>query len=218
MTRPPDAEAARRAYAAHAAGYDASAERTMALRRATIGRLALGPGDAVLDVACGTGLSFPILRQAVGDSGRVHGVELSAPMAALARARIDGHRWGNVAVDVGDMAGAALPGPFDAVLFNFTHDVLRTPGALDNVFAACRPGARVAVSGSKLLPWWLAPFNGWVRRANAPYMTTFDGLDEPWRPLERYVPRLRRVSALWGAAYVGWGRYEPPASRPGVRA
>jgi hypothetical protein len=26
--------------------------------------------------------------------------------------------------------------------------VLRTPGALEGIFAACRPGARVAVAGS----------------------------------------------------------------------
>ena len=204
----PDAGRARREYALHAAGDDRSAARPMPLRRRTIERLRLGPGDAVLDVACGTGLSFPMLRQAVGASGRVHGVELSPEMAALARARVAGHGWRNATLDVGDMASSPLPGPFDAVLFHFTHDVLRTPGALDHIFGACRPGARVAVAGSKLLPWWLAPLNVWVRRNNAPYMTTFDGLEAPWRPLERFVPRLARESALWGAAYVGWGRYE----------
>jgi len=83
--------------------------------------------------------------------------------------------------------------------------VLQSPRALANIFAACRPGARVAVAGSKLLPWWLAPFNGYVRRNNAPYMTTFDGLDRPWLHLERFVPGLTRRSALLGAGYLGWG-------------
>jgi hypothetical protein len=44
-----------------------------------------------------------------------------------------------------------------------------------------------------------------VRRINAPYMTTFDGLERPWAPLERFVPDLRRESALGGIAYLGWG-------------
>lgn len=201
----PDPARAREAYAAHADGYDASAARTMPLRRRTIATLALAEGDAVLDVACGTGLSFPLLRAAVGAAGRVVGVELSPEMAALARARVEAARWNNVEVVVGDMASAAWEGPFDAVLFNFTHDVLRTPAALDRIFASCRPGARVAVAGSKLLPWWLAPLNGWVRRNNAPYMTTQAGLDRPWSPLERYVRDLRRRPALGGAAYYAWG-------------
>ena len=201
----PDPDRARVEYAAHAPGYDASAQRTMAVRLRTIAKLGLAPGDAVLDVACGTGLSFAPIVAAIGPAGRLTGVELSPEMAALARDRVARQGWSNVRVDVSDMASARLDGPYDAVLFHFTHDVLRTPGALDAIFAACKAGARVAVAGSKLLPWWLAPLNGWVRRINAPYMTTFDGLERPWAPLLRYVPDLRRESALGGIAYVGWG-------------
>jgi hypothetical protein len=112
------------------------------------------------------------------------------------------------------MASAAWEGPFDAVLFNFTHDVLRTPGALERIFASCRPGARVAVAGSKLLPWWLAPLNGWVRRNNAPYMTTQAGLDRPWSPLQRFVPDLKRRPALGGAAYYAWGKVGSQGAGP----
>ncbi|MCK7501801.1 MAG: hypothetical protein MZW92_76250 [Comamonadaceae bacterium] len=41
----PDPRRALDLYRAHAAGYDASAERTMPLRRRTVARLALRPGD-----------------------------------------------------------------------------------------------------------------------------------------------------------------------------
>src|SRR5688572_30984179 len=70
-------------YRRHAAGYDASARHTMALREKVVGLLGLVPGDTVLDVACGTGLSLPLLRGAVGPSGRVIGVEVSPDMLAL---------------------------------------------------------------------------------------------------------------------------------------
>ena len=62
----PDLALAVAKYRTHAAGYDATAQRTMAMRRRVVGMLGLRPGDTVLDVACGTGLSLPLLRQAVG--------------------------------------------------------------------------------------------------------------------------------------------------------
>ncbi len=183
----------------------------MRLRRRTIAALDLVPGDAVLDVACGTGLSFPLLVAGVGATGRVTGVELSADMARRARERIAQAGWANVTLIESAVEETRLTGAFDAVLFNFTHDVLQSPAALARLFAAAKPVARVAVSGSKLLPWWLAPVNAIVRRINAPYVTTFAGMRRPWRYLIEYVPDLRIRAALWGAGYVAQGRY---ASRP----
>ncbi|HEX5862915.1 MAG TPA: methyltransferase domain-containing protein, partial [Casimicrobiaceae bacterium] len=137
----------------HAEGYDASAARTMRLRRRTIAALGLRRGDAVLDVACGTGLSFPLLVAAVGREGRVTGgVELSPDMAQRGRERIARAGWSNVTLIEAAAENAPLGGPFDALLFNFTHDVLQAPAALAHLFAAAAPGARVAASGSKLLP------------------------------------------------------------------
>jgi demethylmenaquinone methyltransferase/2-methoxy-6-polyprenyl-1,4-benzoquinol methylase len=205
----PDPQRAIERYRVHAEGYDASAARTMGLRRRTIGALELSPGEAVLDVACGTGLSFALLVAAVGREGRVIGVELSPDMARLARDRIAGAGWVNVTLIEAAAEDAAFGGPFDAVLFNFTHDVLQSPRALARIFAATKPDARVAVSGSKFLPWWLAPVNAVMRRMNEPYVTTLAGMSTPWRYLIEYVPDLRVRFALWGAAYSASGRYRP---------
>ena len=208
----PDAQRALARYREHASTYDASALRTLPLRYRTIWNLALREGDAVLDVACGTGLSFAPLLEAVGATGTLVGVELSPEMAALAQARIDRARWPNARLQVARMEDADLrSGPrFDAVAFNFTHDVLQSDAALANIFGACKPGARVAVAGSKLLPWYLAPFNVYVRWNNAPYMTTQRNLDRPWRALARYVPDLSITRAMWGACYLAAGTYTKP--------
>lgn len=206
----PDPQRALARYREHAAGYDTSALRTLPLRYRTIWNLALQPGDAVLDVACGTGLSFALLEEAIGPDGRLVGVELSPEMAALGQARIDRAGWRNAELLVARMESADLApprGPFDAVAFNFTHDVLQSEAALANIFAGCKPGARIAVAGSKLLPWYLAPFNAYVRWNNAPYMTTQQGLGKPWRLLELYVPDLAITPALFGACYLAKGRY-----------
>ena len=201
----PDPQLAIARYRAHAPGYDASAARTMALRRRTVARLALRPGQTVLDVACGTGLSFPLLQGGVGESGRIVGVELSPDMLGLARERCAREGWRNVTLIESAMEDAQIPGPVDAILFNFTHDVLRSPRALERIFAAARPGARVAVAGMKLAPWWMAPANVLVRAQARPYMTTFEGLARPWDLLERHLAGFERASVLFGTGYIGWG-------------
>lgn len=207
----PDPQQALAQYRRHAAGYDASARRTMALRARNVANLQLAPGDVVLDVACGTGLSLPLLVAGVGSAGRVTGVELSPAMAARARARIAAAGWDHVTLLTGAMEAAAFAplGPYDAIHCNFTHDVLQSEAAIARIVAACKPGARIAVAGSKLLPAWLAPFNAYVRWNNAPYLTTQRNLDRPWRVLERFVSDMRVESALWGAGYLLTARVRP---------
>ena len=83
-------------YRSKAAGYDASAEFTMPLRRRTIALLKLQPGQTVLDVGAGTGLSYALLRDAVGDTGRVLAFEQSPEMFALAHRRVQAERWAKI--------------------------------------------------------------------------------------------------------------------------
>jgi demethylmenaquinone methyltransferase/2-methoxy-6-polyprenyl-1,4-benzoquinol methylase len=201
----PDPQLALARYRAHAPGYDASAARTMPLRRRTVAKLGLEPGQTVLDVACGTGLSFALLQTGVGAAGRIVGVELSPDMIALARARCVQARWDNVTLVESAVQTADIPGPVDAILFNYAHDVLRSPEALARVFAGARPGARVAVAGMKLAPWWLAPLNLVVRAQARPYMTTFEGLRRPWDLLVAHLASFDWEPVLLGTGYIGWG-------------
>ena len=113
-------------YRDKAAGYDASAEFTMPLRRRTVALLQLQPGQTVLDVGAGTGLSYPLLRDGVGPTGRVLAFEQCPEMFEVARLRVQREGW----TDVWHINQAAetvvLPQPADAVLFNYTHDICRT--------------------------------------------------------------------------------------------
>ncbi len=192
-------------YRRHAAGYDASAARTEPLRRRTIAKLALRPGDAVLDVGCGTGLSFPLIAEAIGPAGRLIGIEQSPEMIALARRRLAAGGWPNATLIEAPVEDAAIPGPVTAVLLNFVHDVLQSPAALERIFAAAAPGARVACQGMKLFPWWAAPANLLVLAKARPYMTSYANLARPWLTLQRYVPRLERETTMLGMGYIVWG-------------
>ncbi len=149
-----------------AAGYDASANFTMPLRLRTIGLLALRPGDVVLDVGAGTGLSFAPLLAAVGERGRVLAFEHSPEMCAQAEARIQREGWGDrVWLQCTSAEAVRLPQACDAALFNYVHDISRTPQAVDNVMRQLEAGARIADAGMKFFPWWTGPPNllAWLK-------------------------------------------------------
>jgi ubiquinone/menaquinone biosynthesis C-methylase UbiE len=202
----PDPRRAIEKYRRRAAGYDASARRTMEIRRQAAAWLALVPGDRVLDVACGTGLSFGLLADAVGPGGRVVGVEVSPEMMAQARARVLREQLAQVDLVESSLEDALLDEPFDAVLFHYTHDVLQSPRALANIFAHVTPGARVAVAGIKHPPLWLFPARLYRLLKARPYVTTFGGLDRPWALLEGYLEGIEVQPTMFGTNYLARGR------------
>lgn len=210
----PNSKLALRRYRRLAATYDTSARREMPRRLRCIDKLALTPGDVVLDVGCGTGLSFPALRERVGAEGRVVGVELSPEMAKIALGRVRAAGWTNVAVIVADLSRIELgPTMFDALLFHYTHDLLQSESALANVFARANPGARVAVAGLKKTHPLLFPLNWSVLWRGWRYRTTEAGLREPWRFLIRWVPDFRWERYLLDTAYIGWGTVRPDQAK-----
>ena len=88
MTPGPDRRAALEQYRRRAAVYDFELALFEPLRREAVARLALQPGETVVDLGCGTGLSLPLLRAAVGATGHVVGIEQSPDMLARARRRV----------------------------------------------------------------------------------------------------------------------------------
>lgn len=205
--RHPDPRKSIESYRGLAPVYDRSCRRMMPVREKVIALLRLRPGDTVLDVASGTGLSFGYLVAAVGPAGRVIAIEHSPDMMEIGRERVRSHGWENVILLEGDAAEAAIPGPVDAVLFHFTHDVLQSQQALENIFSVTRLGARIGVAGAKFGSWWLAPLNFWAMFRARKYLTTFAHLDAPWHLLAQYVPALAIEPRLFGTAYVAHGTY-----------
>jgi ubiquinone/menaquinone biosynthesis C-methylase UbiE len=202
---PPRPQDAVRKYRSLASGYDRWIGVSERYRRAAIERLRLERGQSVLDVACGTGASFPLLEERIGPEGRIVGVDLSPDMLRIARERAEagGHR--NVTLIESPVEDASLPHELDAALISLAHDVLQSRAALENVFASLRPGARVATFGGKWAPRWRAPVNLVTWLIARRYVTTFEGFDRPWRHLGELAADLEVEEVALGAGYVAWG-------------
>lgn len=74
-------------------GNVASHGEWQALRQSTADLARLQPGEAALDVGCGTGTLALLAKQRVGNTGRVCGIDPSPGMIARARRKAARNAW-----------------------------------------------------------------------------------------------------------------------------
>lgn len=149
-----------------------------------IARLALRPGESVLDVACGTGnLAIPAARA----GACVTGIDIAPNLIAQARleARIAGCV---VAFEVGD--AEALPyveDQFDTTVSMFGVMFAHRPErAVGELLRVTRPGGRVAMAN-----WTPDGFAGQMLRAHAALVPLPSGVPSPLEWGEEDVVRAR---------------------------
>ena len=101
--------------------YPAPGYPQRAQRRRAVQALGLRAGDNVIDIACGTGLNFPLIEEVIGPDGRIVGVDLTDAMLAHAQDRIETNGWSNISLVQADAADFDFPGgtlPAGKVTFN----------------------------------------------------------------------------------------------------
>jgi phosphatidylethanolamine/phosphatidyl-N-methylethanolamine N-methyltransferase len=112
-------------------------------REAAIAALGISPGDRVLEVGTGTGLTAPLYPQHC----RLAAVDLSAPMLQRANARIARAGLAHVrllAVDAAHLTFADAS--FDRVCAPYVVSVVPDPIAvLREIRRVCRPGGRIVL-------------------------------------------------------------------------
>ena len=119
----------------------------------------ISPGDAVVDIGCGTGLTT---REAARGAapGRVVGVDVSERMLERARQLTAAERLDNVRYELGDAQVHRFdPGSFDVAISRFGTMFFSDPAAaFANIAVGLRRGARLV-----LLVWQRYERNDWMQ-------------------------------------------------------
>lgn len=172
------------------------------LRKKAVDRLDLRPGDRVLELGCGTGRNLPYLYEAVGPSGRIYGVDLSAGMLRKANMLRDRHGW-TINLRQGDAAEFEAPEPLDAVLFSLSYNTMPDHlKVLRQAWKQLRPGGRLVIMDAKLPEGaggrLILPFSLWLMKRTLlgnPYI-------QPWQHLRQFGGAFDMQEFLFGSYYI----------------
>lgn len=156
------------------------------------------PGEHVLDIGCGCGDTTLELARRIAPAGAVTGVDISAPMLALARQRTKDAAAPvsivNADAETHDLPAAA----FDVLFSRFGVMFFTNPdAAFGNLRAALKPGGRIA-----FVCWQAFDRNPWVGvpfQAAQPHLPTLEP-PGPEDPGQFAFARPERVERILGAA------------------
>jgi ubiquinone/menaquinone biosynthesis C-methylase UbiE len=110
-------------------------------------RAGLAPGMRLLDVACGRGAVLFPAAEAVGETGSIVGIDLSAGMVQATSAEIAERGIRNATVQVMDGEQLTFPAAaFDALTCAFSIFFMSESAALGEFRRVLRPGGQVAIS------------------------------------------------------------------------
>jgi SAM-dependent methyltransferase len=138
-----------------------------------LARSAIAPGERVLEIGCGTGAATIPFAEAVGERGRVVGVDISEPMLAGARKRIGESGLRNVTLLQADAQTHRFePDAFDLITSRFGVMFFADPtAAFGNLLPALRPGGRLCFACWGSLEdnrHWLIPYEVALRHLGPP--------------------------------------------------
>lgn len=197
---------ASRLYAAIAPTYDDETKYITGIRKRAIDALRLQPGETVLDAGCGTGWCLPVLSSSVRENGHVIGFEPSPDMLALAEERVTKQSLANVALLHACGETVMLNRTPDAILFSYTHDLIRSRASLENIFRQAKSGTRIVAVSTKLFPKWFFIGNWYLRHTHQATITNFDGFDRPWTILAELCASYSIRTTVPGSRYLFEGR------------
>lgn len=186
------------------------------VREKAVQALQLSPGGRVLDLGCGGGASFPYLIKAVGPTGQVVGVDISAQSCINARRRIERNGWKNVDVIESPAQSVGLIGRYDGALMFAAADVYASDSTLANIIPYLKDHARISVFGAKLsdgrLSKLLNPFFLFMCRKLSPLTPLPDSA--PWLLLASRLDHVEVQELFFGSMFLAYGALKE--TKPGA--
>nr|NIR86909.1 class I SAM-dependent methyltransferase [Candidatus Bathyarchaeota archaeon]NIW13598.1 class I SAM-dependent methyltransferase [Candidatus Thorarchaeota archaeon] len=120
--------------------------RELVYRKQAVAALNLKTGDTVVEIACGTGLNFSLLHNAVGPSGKIIGVDITDKMLEQAQQRIDNHGWANIELIKTDAADYIFPKGINGIISVFAITLIpEYAQIIENGSRALAKGGRFAI-------------------------------------------------------------------------
>jgi ubiquinone/menaquinone biosynthesis C-methylase UbiE len=193
-------------------GYPHQGQRLQAVQA-----LGVRAGDSVIDLACGTGLNFPLIEDVIGPGGRIVGVDLTDAMLAQAEDRIAAHGWGNISLVQADAAEYGFPTQVDAILS--TYALTQVPECAEVIAhgaTALSAGGRWVVLDVKV------PGNtpGWLAQLGTAVVRPFASIDEwimrrPWEAI-RAAMQEELADPSWTELFFGTAFLAAGSRGPGT--
>ncbi|MDR3533430.1 MAG: class I SAM-dependent methyltransferase [Rhodopila sp.] len=170
------------------------------------------PGEHVIDIGCGCGATVLALASRIGPTGRVVGLDVSEPMSARARERIEAAGLTNAQVILSDAATHVFPSKDADLLFSrFGVMFFADPvAAFANLRQSMRPGGRLLCAAWRSLadnPWFDVPLQ--AARPLLPPQPPI-GPDEPGPFAFANADRTRRILTQGGWRDATLTRHDVP--------
>ncbi|MBI2140464.1 methyltransferase domain-containing protein [Candidatus Woesearchaeota archaeon] len=129
------------------------------LRKKSVRKIGLAPGDTVLDIGCGTGLNFPHIMEKIGASGKIVGIDCCKEMLFNAKKLALKKKWKNVKLVLGDATLAGFPkGTFDGAIATISLSAIPDHlKALAHAVHSLKRGKNIVITDGKKFSF--KPFN-----------------------------------------------------------